>query len=82
MIRRMEHLSYDNRLRELGLFSLEKRRLWGELNEALQYLNGAHKRAGEGLFTRACVIGQCIMVLDFVYPASHVIVESYQIGQA
>ena len=52
MIRGPEHFSYEERLRELGLFSLEKIRLWGDLIVAFQYLKGAYKQEGEWLFTR------------------------------
>ena len=54
MVRGLEHLSYEERLREMGLFSLEKRRLWGHLIVALQYIKGAYKKDGERLFTKAC----------------------------
>jgi len=38
MIQGMEHLSCKDRLRELGFFSLEKRRLREDLSAAFQYL--------------------------------------------
>jgi len=38
----------------LGLFSLEKRRLQGDLIVAFQYLKGAYRKDAEGLFTRVC----------------------------
>ena len=51
--RGLEHLHYEDRLRELGLFWLEHRRLQGDHIGAFQCLKGAYGKAGEGLFIRA-----------------------------
>ena len=56
MIQGMEHFSYKERLRDLGLLSFVNRKLWGHLMAAFQNLKGVVRKKGTDSLAGSVVI--------------------------
>ena len=53
IVKSLEAMSYVEWLRELGMFSITKRRLREDMIAMFKYLKGCHVEEGAGLFSRA-----------------------------
>lgn len=60
----LQHLSCEERLKELRLFNLENGMLQGDFIPSFQYLEGTYNKDGDRLFIRPVAIGRGVTVFN------------------